>query len=383
MAASSDKNSHDTRIMLMFGYLGLIVLLLTAQAHASKSATLALGDGERVLFIGNGFVENDQLNAYFETRLQRRVPNHTITFRYMGWSGDTVRAGARTAGFQVPQGMARLEKEAIAQKPTIIFLCYGMNESFDGPKGLDEFLRDYDKLLKALAPLKARIVIVGPTYHEDLGRPFPEPGEHNQHLKQYTEALSTFAKERKVPFVDLFHPLEAAKKADAKGVLTTNGILLTKEGYALAARAAEEQVGFEPVRWEATFVKGGKLRFEAKNLMLPIAGDKLLIRIADVPAGDVTLKIDAKEIARASAADWARGVAIDKGPIFDDAEKLREAIVLRNQLFYRRWRPYNDHSRHWGFIGGDFKLYDKEIAEQEERIAELRRPRERIVELVK
>src|SRR5207302_10772742 len=93
--------------------------------------------------------------------------------------------------------------------------------------------------------------------------------------------------------------------------------------------------------------------------------------------GDYTLKIDRQEILHASAAEWQRGVAVTGGPMFAAAEKLREAIVLRNQLFYRRWRPYNDHSRHWGFIGGDFKLYDKDIAVQEQRITELRAPRPR------
>ena len=69
--------------------------------------------------------------------------------------------------------------------------------------------------------------------------------------------------------------------------------------------------------------------------------------------------------------------------MFADAEKLRDAIVVRNELFYRRWRPYNDHSRHWGFIGGDFKLYDKDITAQEQRIAELRHPHSRAYELIR
>jgi lysophospholipase L1-like esterase len=360
---------------------------------------LSFNDGDRILFVGNGFVENDQWNAHFEARLQRRLSDRNVTFRYMGWSGDTVRGSARTAGFQVPQGLARLEKEAKAQQPTVIFLAYGMNESFDGPRALPEFLTDYDKLLKALAPLKTRLVIMSPAYHEDRGRPYPDPGEHNRCLEQFTKALKAFAQERKLPFVDLFHPLAAEKKADAARQLSTNGILLTEAGYALAGKAIEEQLGFEPYRWKVTLDRTGKvsggtgtkltavsaktdtIRFQAADVMLPITGDVHRLRITGLPPGDFLLKIDGENVLHAAAAAWQDGVPIATGPMFTDGEKLREAIVLRNQLFYRRWRPYNDHSRHWGFIGGDFKLYDRDIAQQEKRIAELRRPQARSYEI--
>jgi lysophospholipase L1-like esterase len=372
----------------------LTMLVGFAPASAGGPDALVLKDQERILFLGSGFVENDQGHAYLETRLQRRFPDRNLIFRYMGWSGDNVRASARTAGFQVPQGLARLEKETLTQKPTLIFLAYGMNESFDGPKGLADFLRDYDKLLIALAPLQARMVIVSPTYHEDLGRPFPDPAEHNKHLHEYTLALKELAQKRKLRFVDLFQPLEAAKKANPKVDLTTNGILLTKAGYVIAARAIEEQLGYTPYRWDvavdetskvsegtkigAITTKKRSVRFEATDTMLPVAGDDCQLKITGLPDGNYTLKINGVEVLTAPAADWSKGVTLAP---FGDSEKLRAEIVQRNQLFYRRWRPYNDHSRHWGFIGGDFKLYDQDIAAQEKRIAAARTPQSRTFEI--
>jgi len=383
------------RAIFCIPFLAALMLLASARSVlADGPDALILKDQERILFLGSGFIENDQWHAYLETRLQRRFPARNLIFRYMGWSGDTVRAGARTAGFQVPQGLARLEKETLAQKPTLIFLAYGMNESFDGPKGLADFLKDYDKLLTALAPLQARTVLVSPTYHEDLGRPFPEPGEHNQHLREYTQALQELAKKRKLHFIDLFHPLESAKKANPKIELTTNGILLTKAGYVAAARAAEDQFGFRPYRWDVTVDKtnktsegatiasliseGNTVRFQSTDAMLPVAGDDCQLKIAGLPAGNYTLKIDGAEVLNAAAAAWGKGVTFES---FAGSEKLRAEIVVRNQLFYRRWRPYNDHSRHWGFIGGDFKLYDQDIAAQEKRIAAARRPQPRTFEI--
>ena len=58
-----------------------------------------------------------------------------------------MRGSARTSGYQEPEGLARLEKETRAFRPTVIFLAYGMNESFGGVESLPGFLRDYDHLL--------------------------------------------------------------------------------------------------------------------------------------------------------------------------------------------------------------------------------------------
>jgi hypothetical protein len=76
----------------------------------------------------------------------------------------------------------------------------------------------------------------------------------------------------------------------------------------------------------------------------------------------------------ASAAQWNSGVDIAAGPDADQVQKLRAVFGQRNDLYYRRWRPFNDHSRHWTYIGGDYALYDKEVAAEDQQIAELAKP---------
>lgn len=381
--------------------VAFLFLFMPTLPNAGAEPLLPLNDGTRILFLGNGFVENDRGYAFLEARLQRRFANRAVTFRYMGWSGDTVRGSARTSGYQEPEGLARLDKDALALKPTVIFLAYGMNESFDGVEALPKFLREYDHLLATLAPLKARFIIFSPTYHEDLDRPFPDPAEHNQALRAFTQALKHFAEERKLGFIDLYHPLEAAKKAKPQLLLTTNGLLLTRAGYAITAKAAEEQLGLPPRRWQVHVDWTGKvgegkgakimplastataLRFQAGDALLPAAdgGDANTLRVTGLTPGDYRLKIDGREVSRASAAQWGKGVAITQGPPFADAANLRAALVRRNQTFYRRWRPYNDHSRHWTYIDIDFKLYDDVLAKEERGIADLRKPRTHVYEI--
>jgi lysophospholipase L1-like esterase len=376
-----------------------------AAGQSEKAAPFVLEKGDRIVLLGNGFIEQERHHAHMETRLVSRHPDLDLSVRNLGWGGDTVRGTARTSGYQNPEGLARLIKEVQDHKPTVLVLGYGMNESFAGPAGLAAFIEDYEQLLAKLGPLKTRIVLLSPTLHEDLGRPLPDPAEHNRDLEEYTMALTKLTARRKILFVDLFHPLRAAKKEDAEGRLTTNGILLTETGYSVVARALQEQLRLPAHCWRVELDASGKvlaakgtkvekvtiaegvLRFRALDAVLPIArvgsvaGDELVLRVVGLRPGMHVLSVDGTEVARAAAEQWQKGVAITTGPAFDDLEKLRSAIVRRNELFYRRWRPFNDHSRHWDFMRGDYGLYDKEIAEQEQVIATARRPRPHSFEL--
>ena len=131
-------------------------------------------------------------------------------------------------------------------KPDLIFIGYGSVESFDGPAGLDHFKEGYGKLLDAMAELTPRLVLLSPTFHEDLGKPLPNPEAHNKSLESYTEAIAQIARQRGLSFVDLFHPMVEAKRADPQTLFTDNGILLNDTGYWLVAQEIERQLGLRP-----------------------------------------------------------------------------------------------------------------------------------------
>jgi len=367
--------------------------------------SLALKGGDRVIFLGSALIEHEQDHGFLETRLTQRFPDASITFRNFGWSGDTVSGTARTGGFQNPDGLARLLKEVRAFKPTVIFIGYGMNESFSGSQGLPGFMTGFTALLDQLAPLKARTVILSPTSHEDLGRPFPEPGEHNRKLKLYTAALAKVAAERNLWFVDLFDPF-AHWSEGGRWRLTTNGLLPNESGYWLMAHLIEEKLFGARGNWnievdrsretlksfgakvEKRSARSDGVSLEIRPMLLPppallslTRGPRL--RVSGLTSGSYALRMNRRELRVATAAEWEQGVTLSPDPALPQTDKLRAAIVKKGQLFYRRWRPFNDHDRHWGFIGGDFRLYDMEIAAQERVIAELRRPEALRFEIVK
>lgn len=385
--------------------LSLATLATLVLAGAGPAAPFALEDGDRVVFVGGGFFEQERLHGRLETRLTARFPDAQITFRNLGWGGDTVRGVARTAGFQSPDGLARLVKDVGDLRPTVLLVGYGMNESFDGPGGLDAFVADYEKLLARVATPRTRVVLLSPTYHEDLGRPLPDPAGHNRDLGQYTAAVRKLAAKGGHAFVDLFHPLASAKADHPAWRLTTNGIHLADAGSALVAAAVIEQLGLAPRPWRLELDATGKVRaregtavdmvkagnglqFQTLDALLPataagpVPGDVQTLRVTGLLPGDHVLSIDGAEVRRATAAEWDKGVALTGGPAFRDAEALRAAVLYKDQLFYRRWRPFNDHSRHWDFLRGDYALYDADIAAAERAVAKARRPRPHLYQLV-
>ena len=294
-------------MMLRFLLLFLSLQLLVPDVRAQEP--FSLKDGDRVVFLGNGFVEQDHAFGFLESRLTRRWPSANVVFRNLGWGGDMVQGLARTSGFEQPDGMGRLLKEVQALKPTVLFVAYGMNESFAGAKGLPGFTQDYRKLLGQLAPLKAKLVLLSPTHHEDLGRPFPDPAQHNRDLQLYADAIKQIAAELKTPYIDLLQPLREAKTR-----ITTNGIQLNAHGYSLAAQAIEKQLALPPREWavsidmkkKKTTATGtrvenfdtGKsaLHFHATDTSLGIDGDTMKFVVIGLPDGDFRFSIDGSAV---------------------------------------------------------------------------------------
>jgi hypothetical protein len=86
-------------------------------------------------------------------------------------------------------------------------------------------------MLEMLKDLNARIVLLGPIRHENLGPPLPGPTPHNRDLRKYADAMADVAAKRGHRFIDLFELLNTQNESP----LTDNGIHLTQHGYARAA----------------------------------------------------------------------------------------------------------------------------------------------------
>jgi lysophospholipase L1-like esterase len=378
-------------VTILWGWLALAAGALSAQAAERRPFELAAGD--RVVLVGNTFVERDLAHNDFETLLSGRFKDRSVTFRNLGWSGDTVYGTARAGFGSAEDGFRRLREHVAQLKPTVLFLAYGMNESFEGEAGLPRFAQGMSRLLEALLPTGARVVLVAPHRHENLGPPLPDPAEHNRNLRLYVEMIRKVALERRLDFINLF---ELLVPGPGEPPLTENGIHLSARGYRRAAEVMEKALGLPPRAWRVELQPQGRpetqgvvlsdltwsatsVRFTALDALLP-GGEERRLRVAGLSAGTFTLKIGGRPVLSGSESEWNRGMAIVEGPSFEQAERLRQAIGLKNLFYFNLWRPQNEtyifgfRQKEQGHLREEFPQYDPILADREARIAQLRVP---------
>lgn len=223
------------------GFLALAAVVCLAGC-AQQRAVLDPVPNSRIVVMGNAFAERMPLYGWFEAALQARFPDRKLSVRNMGWSGDTPGLQPRELNF------GTMLEHLGAQRADIIIAAYGMNESFDGPAGLEKFRTELDVWVTSMQAQRfnghsaPQIILVSPIAHEDLGAPLPDGKAHNADLERYTRVMREVAARRQVAFVDLFAPVR--RKMAGKGPhLTTNGIHLNDYGYWWAAHEMSGQLG--------------------------------------------------------------------------------------------------------------------------------------------
>lgn len=299
--------------------LAVVSLLSSPCFGADSSPTpFELKDGDRVVLLGNTLIEREQLYGEWETMLTAAWPERNVTFRNLGWSGDTVWADSRGIFDDPVAGYAKMLEQVKGLNPTVVILGYGGNESFAGKNGLPTFLAQLDKLLKDLEGFGVkRFVFLSPNRHENLGAPLPDPAPANANLAIYTAALREVAAKRNAPFVNLF-------STNSDSHLTDNGLHFTAKGYRETARVLQKSLGIPADRWEAAI----------------------------------------------NSPQSAEG---------KQHTKLQEAIVEKNFLYFQNWRPQNVtylflfRKHEQGNNAGEVEEFEKLVEQQEKKIAEIRK----------
>ena len=304
-------------------------------------AALAVGQppviapGDRLAWIGGALVEQEIRSGDWEFELTRHMPGAKLVIRNLGWSGDTVLGEAR-AGFGSPaDGFKALVSQAIAAKPTVIWLQYGSNEAFSDPLDIATFRSQYEKLIDALAPTKARIVLVIPPPVEIRPSPLPDVAPVNARMERIATEIQSIAAARGLGIFSL-----QQLWANAKAAQTTNGLQMTATGYRNVAPAFAKGLGLKDTDLEPLILQEGLQEIQDK--ILPAIGQPRLLKVKGLKPGTYELLVNGKAITTADNQAWATGVAVTKGPAWDQAAKLLEAIVAKNMLFFHRWRPQNE-----------------------------------------
>jgi len=395
-----------------------------------KAQMLNFIDGDQVLLIGDGLIEQAQKQGYLEYRIMAQNSGKKLYFHNIGWSGDTPAGiardglGTRQAGHEpANEGWLQLRKQITDIKPTVAIIGYGMASSLDGST-MEQFRSDYQRLvehIKVSAGKKnpLRLVFVSPIAHEDVGGKLPSGEAHNKALEEYREVIGDLSKEHEAWFVDLYWHLKRRKGA-ATPLLTTDGIHLNDYGYWVMASAAELSFNWMETNFRFGIMdngteRGGGYGIKLANILrtanevtldgqfdgLPpyFAREKKSklftrqtaigrIQFLGLPEGLYTLAADDVEIYTGDAKEWSGGAFIDAGPDIDQAEELRRLIREKNELFFHRSRPQNQ-AYLWGFRkheqGNNFKevpMFEPLIRQKEEEIFALNKTVQRKYKLI-
>ena len=223
--------NHVVARALAVSFLSLIF----AHAAVAQDAKFELNKGDHVTYIGNTTADRMQHHAWLETYLHVIYPNHDLTFRNLGFSGDELKLRQRSASFGSPDAwLTKCETD-------VVFCFFGHNEAMRGEGGLAGFEKNLGDTIDGMRAQKyngesaPRLVVFSPIAHEDLKNPhLPDGSANNVNLELYTTAMARVCEAKKVKFVDLFGPSKKLYAAAAKP-LTMNGIHLLDHGNRLIA----------------------------------------------------------------------------------------------------------------------------------------------------
>lgn len=267
-----------------------IATRLTPLTAAETAAPAAQGgwqltDGDRIVLLGEGFIEREGQQGILETALVASHPDMALKVRNLGWNGDTVWAESRGVFDSPAEGYRRLMTLMQELRPTVTFVAYGRNESYAGEAGLARFREQLTQLCGDLTrptaaaadeatPPPNRLVLVTPPPF--LPAPTcPDADRRNTMLAEYAAVIREVAAAHDTGLVDLF---AAFPKADGPSTrFSVDGLHLTPAGYWAAARIFLKSCGHT----------------------LPAASDR-------------------------------------------EIEAIRTLVAAKNELFFHRWRPANE-----------------------------------------
>lgn len=257
----------------------LTALLLILFNAFPTQAGLELNEGDSVVVVGNTFAERLALSGYLDAMIHAANPGKKIEIRSVPNSADEVYRPYKEKNDDHFERSWRKEspdlylphnfnspREVLVPRPDfylnrhgadVVFMCYGMGESFDGLEGLGEFKKDLAAHLdwhlskKYNGATPPRVVLVSPIAHEDLGNPNlptgPAVAKRNAALEAYAAAMKALAGEKKVTFIDLFTPSTTLYK-DSDEPLTSNGIAPNELGCFHFTGEIAKQLGW----WDGT-----------------------------------------------------------------------------------------------------------------------------------
>ena len=208
----------------------LITALLTLAA-ACAFAKPFIKPNDRVVFLGDSITAQKLYTQYIQNFYTAFHPEWKVSFVNAGVGGDRSSAAVN-----------RVQKDVIDQNPTVVTICFGMNDAGYRPTVDPEGLKKFSDGMKQLISMirektQARIVLLTTTCVD---------AKKNEKLVGYNQTLAAFVDEtkkigqaEKLPVIDLHRPmltqLEKGQAVDPAFTLIPDGVHPNEAGHTLMA----------------------------------------------------------------------------------------------------------------------------------------------------
>ncbi len=242
----------------------LLSLLALAAARPSASADrFYLKPGDRVLFLGDSITFAGMYVQYVQAYLATRFPGTQYELVNLGLPSETVTGLSEPDHpFPRPDLHERLDRALAKVKPTVVVMCYGMNDGIYYPFSEERFGKYQDAYRKAIAKVRAagaRVMVQTPPPFDPLPlkeKVLPEGAPKYSWMTPYRDYDGVLArygkwlltqKSRDLPVVDAHGAVEGAlanfRKAEPGLILAGDGIHMDGTGHAIMALALLEAWG--------------------------------------------------------------------------------------------------------------------------------------------
>jgi lysophospholipase L1-like esterase len=204
----------------------------TVTVESTAHAADGLKTGERIVFLGDSITQAGASEDGFVTLIRKALDKQPEL------KAEVIGAGI--SGNRVPDLQARLDRDVIAKKPTLVVIYIGINDVWHWANGRGTTKEDYEKglndVIDRITKAGGRVVLCTPSV---IGEK-PSGNDMDKQLDEYSEISRKVAKAKNLAVIDLRKKFVAYEKDHNEknqrtGVLTTDGVHLNKTGNKFVA----------------------------------------------------------------------------------------------------------------------------------------------------
>lgn len=343
----------------MYRIITFLLLLLAFSSAGFSRQSFDPEDGDRIVYLGNALMENEQQYGFLEYLISSHHPEKHLSFRNLGWSGDTVFGDARSYYTNPPGPFDLLISQIKSTGADWAFLAYGGIEAQSGSEGLGKFEKGLNRLLDSLETMNTKVLLIS-TVPQYMAEYSELSTQYAGHLKTYNQRMAKIAAQRNHVYLDVFEAFENKKEAD---LWEPNGVHLSQKGYLLFAQLLSEKMDLSPSgpsdilidikQGSLSSPNGGKLSGAGKdagNLEFVLTTNALptlvsqgtfkgpQIRIIGLKKGYYQLLMEDQLLAVADHRTWSEGLILNLSP---SGKQMLDLIREKDKLYFQQYRPQN------------------------------------------